>query len=155
MVTPTRVKTCKRNHPSIAMENFKQLSEDEITARIERIGGQGWVTPTDYKRFSRQAVLILEELSKPTVGVFVPVGKTRKQLENISGARRVASRIDELRDEWDITTEKSSTGEAVYKLIGRRWEARKKKAHCTTCYCFSKAEIPEEQATLFDTPYTS
>ena len=41
------------------MENFKKLSEDEITARIERIGGQGWVTPTDYKRFSRQAVLIL------------------------------------------------------------------------------------------------
>lgn len=132
------------------MENFKKLSEDEITARIERIGGQGWVTPTDYKRFSRQAVLILEELSK-----LAPMGKTRKRLESISGARRVASRIDELRDEWDITTEKSSTGEAVYRLIGRRWETRKKKAHCTTCYCFSKPEIPEEQATLFDTPYTS
>lgn len=122
--------------------NFKKLTPEEITERIERIGGTGWVSPEDYKRFSRQSVLILEMLAGAR-DEYIP----RRALEVGSGSQRVASRIDELRDEWDIETRKYSDGTAAYKLIGRRWEARTKKPHCSTCNCFPKP-VPQEQGRM-------
>ncbi len=124
--------------------NFKKLSPSEIKGRITRIGGEGWVTPEDYGRFSRQAVLILEELVQSRIA-----GRSRAALEQVSGSKRVASRIDELRDDWEIETSKSVAGTAIYTLISRRWEARKKKAHCSTCHCFPVTnEVPEGQIGL-------
>jgi hypothetical protein len=128
-------------------ENFKKLTPEEITERIQRIGGTYWVTPEDYKRFSRQSVLILEKLAKRSFvqNRFMPV--SREALETASGAKRVASRIDELRDEWEIETTKMRDGTAAYRLIGRRWEARTKKPHCSTCNCFPKP-VPQEQGRM-------
>jgi len=129
----------------IQLPNFKKLSPAEILQRIERIGGEGFVTPNDYQRFSKQSVAILEYLyaSKGT-------GVNVERLETISGAKRVASRIDELRDAWEIETVKNpATNMATYVLHGRRWEARKKKAHCSTCHCFQNTNtIPEGQIGL-------
>lgn len=129
----------------IQLTNFKKLSPAEILQRIERIGGEGFVTPEDYQRFSKQSVAILEYLyaSKGT-------GVTVERLETISGAKRVASRIDELRDEWNIETIKNpATKSANYILHGRRWEAREKRSHCVTCTCRSKRnEVPEGQIGL-------
>tara|TARA_S200002703_G_C3782160_1_gene241019 strand:+ start:870 stop:1268 length:399 start_codon:yes stop_codon:yes gene_type:complete len=127
--------------------NFKKLAPEEITERIQRIGGEGWVTPEDYKRFSRQSVLILEALAKnknPYTGKYLP--RTRFALESASGSKRVASRIDELRDEFEIETSKYKGG-ATYRLVGRRWEARTKKPHCSTCNCFPKP-VPQEQGRM-------
>lgn len=128
-------------------ENFKKLTPEEITERIQRIGGTDWVTPEDYKRFSRQSVLILEGLAKqPLVqNRFIPA--SRKALEAISGSNRVAARIDELRDEWEIETTKMRDGTAAYRLISRRWQARTKKPHCSTCNCFAKP-VPQEQGRM-------
>jgi hypothetical protein len=128
-------------------ENFKKLTNEEITERIRRIGGEKWVTPEDYKRFSRQSVLILEGLARQSFvqNRFIPA--SRKALEAISGSKRVASRIDELRDEWEIETTKMRDGTAAYRLIGRRWEARTKKPHCSTCNCFPKP-VPQEQGRM-------
>jgi hypothetical protein len=129
----------------IQLPNFKKLSPSELLQRIQRIGGDGWVTPEDYKRFSKQSVAILEYLliSKGT-------SVTVDRLSTISGAKRVASRIDELRDEWEIETVKyPATKMASYVLQGRRWEARKKKAHCSTCHCFQNTKtVPEGQIGL-------
>lgn len=120
---------------------MKKLTDLEIAERIERIGGTGWVTPEDYRRFSRQAVLILEHLL-----LYKDTGLSRKYLETASGSKRVASRIDELRDRWEIETQKMRGGTATYRLIGRRWEQRKKKPHCSTCHCFYQAEqVPDGQ----------
>ncbi len=122
--------------------NFKKLTPEEITERISRIGGTGWVTADDYKRFSRQSMLILEALTKnknPHTGKYLP--RTRFSLESASGSKRVASRIDELRDEFEIETSKYKGG-ATYRLIGRRWEKRQRKPHCSTCFC-NKLEAQE------------
>jgi hypothetical protein len=129
----------------IQLPNFKKLSPSELLQRIQRIGGDGWVTPEDYKRFSKQSVAILEYLliSKGT-------SVTVERLSTVSGAKRVASRIDELRDEWEIETVKNPvTKMASYVLHGRRWEARKKKAHCSTCHCFQNSnQVPDGQIGL-------
>ena len=123
--------------------NFKKMSDIEIIERIDRIGGTGWVTTADYRRFSRQAMLILETLNSGRDMFTIPV--SRAILEEVSGSKRVASRIDELRDYWDIETTKLGDGTAAYKMIGRRWEPRKKKAHCSTCYCFQAESVPDGQ----------
>lgn len=118
--------------------NFKKLTPEEITERIQRIGGEGWVTPEDYKRFSRQSVLILEELFK-----FKDIGRSKKQLEDASGSQRIASRIDELRDEYEIKSSRSVAGTAIYEVIGRRWEARTKRPHCKTCACHKMQPVQQ------------
>lgn len=127
--------------------NFRKMDDSAIDERIARIGGVRWVSRDDYRRFSRQATLILESLLENTLQPdSPPMYSTRGILEIVSGSKRVASRIDELRDDWDIESKRIPGGGAAYRLIGRRTEPREKKAHCTTCHCFYKpAEVPEGQ----------
>ena len=126
--------------------SFRKMDDSAIDERIARIGGEGWVERDDYRRFSVHATRILECL----IGRYDPDPNhsyvSRQALEMESGSRRVASRIDELRDDWDIETKRLSTGSAAYRLIGRRTEPREKKAHCSTCNCFYKPpEVPAGQ----------
>lgn len=125
--------------------NFRKLADSAIDERIARIGGVRWVSRDDYRRFSRQATLILESLLEHVLQIdSPPMYSTRGILEIVSGSKRVASRIDELRDGWDIETKRMHSGMAAYRLIGRRTEPREKKAHCTTCYCFTKPAGPPD-----------
>lgn len=57
-------------------------------------------------------------------------------LEEWSKAKRVASRIDELRDDWEIDMRKNPISKrADYRLVGKLTEPRERKPHCETCRC--------------------
>ncbi len=80
-----------------------------------------WWTGIDRKKYSKQAREIWDRLHLH--GGWVPV----EMLEFDTGAKRVASRIDELRDDWCIETSRNpETSRAMYQLIGRHPEGYKR-----------------------------
>ncbi len=92
-------------------------------------------TEADLDRYRGQKRAILRVLAVST-GMFMYGWVGVEFLEEETGSRRVASRIDELRADWLIETKKNpSTKRAMYRLTGKRTEARQKKAHCETCTC--------------------
>ena len=92
-------------------------------------------TPADLERYRGQKREILRLLGLPNLlhkKEWWPV----EELETFSHSKRVASRIDELRDDWLIETRKNpATKRAMYRLTGKRTEPRPKKPHCETCTC--------------------
>lgn len=116
-------------------------------------------TPADLDRYTGQKREILWRLAyslrhgSSELDGWVDV----ESLEWQSKAKRVASRIDELRDDWEIETRKNPvTKRAMYRLVGKRTELRERKAHCETCTCREPEptwwgqdlEVPVEQARL-------
>lgn len=93
------------------------------------------------RRFTGQRAKILEKLIqfriRKNFDVNNPDGFVSKtDLEWTSGSRRVASRIDELREHFVIDTKyNAKRKEAFYCVRGERLSPRKKKSHCNTCTC--------------------
>ena len=111
-------------------------------------------TAADLERYTGQKRLILQAL-----GLTVePSGHYSwwrvEELEAFSGAKRVASRIDELRNDWRIQTRKNPvTKRAMYKLIRKLTEPREKKPHCHTCCCYGAPETAEVREDLKSLPH--
>ena len=81
---------------------------------------KAFYTPADLERYRGQKRVILGRLM-----AHVTEWVTVELLEEWSRAKRVASRIDELRDDWLIKTRKNpTTKRAMYRLVGKRTEPR-------------------------------
>ena len=95
----------------------------------------------DAKRYTGQRAKILDKLIyykiRKNIDINNPDGYVSKtDLEWWSGSRRIASRINELRDDYVIDTKyDSKRNEAHYRIRGKRVYPRKKKSHCNTCTC--------------------
>ena len=88
-----------------------------------------WITPEDIERYRAATGQVFEVLAR-RAGEYVPV----KLIERATRTLRVAARIDDLRDEWDIETKRGSDNRAMYRLNGRQTE-RVVRQHCKTCTC--------------------
>ena len=97
----------------------------------------------DAERYTGQRAKILDKLIwfkiRNNINTSNPEGWISKtDLEWWSGSRRIASRINELRDDYVIDTKYDSMrNEALYRMRGKRVKPRIKKPHCTTCKCIN------------------
>lgn len=95
------------------------------------------LTPEDKERFGGQACIILEALTANYLGfgdTCAPVH--RRELERKSGSRRVASRIHDLREYFEIDSWRDDrTKESVYQFKQVRETPRITRGHCRTCSC--------------------
>ena len=80
-----------------------------------------WYTQADIDRFTGHRKAVLETL--------LGIGGDNEQswvdtstLSILTGSKRVASRIDELRDVWQIETIRGNTGQARYRITGKHPE---------------------------------
>jgi len=70
---------------------------------------------------------------------------TVDELERVSGSTRVATHINNLRDDYEIETQiKPSGRRALYRFMGSRASRRVLKPHCKTCYCRPENIGPEQ-----------
>lgn len=118
---------------------------------VQQASSHRWYTLADQQKYSEQATKILRLLIREgSQGRAVDVGT----LEKASGATRVASRIDELRDKWDIKTyhglDAEGDGRARYWLTGPQPEGyvRPKRV-------LINLEVLKTLVTLADPPFTS
>ena len=99
--------------------------------QIRLIGGEGYVTEDDLKRFGGHARRILRSLDSQ-YGRWVPAAS----LEYISGSKRVASRVTDLKYAgFLIESRRGSDKRAEYRLVGRGEPPVRKTRHCETCSC--------------------
>tara|TARA_R100000322_G_scaffold161662_1_gene123840 strand:+ start:863 stop:1291 length:429 start_codon:yes stop_codon:yes gene_type:complete len=104
----------------------------------------------DAKRYKGQKNKILSELiyrkNARNYNVHNPDGYVSKtELQWASGSQRIASRIDELRDDYVIDTKYNfKSKEAYYCLRGKRVKPRIKRSHCKTCTCNSNVNKQPE-----------
>ncbi len=78
-----------------------------------------WWGGIDRNKYSKQAQAVLKML------IPAPFSKTVTEIEEVTGSKRVASRIDELRDDWNIETGHRD-GRATYFLRGRQPDGYKR-----------------------------
>lgn len=114
------------------MEDIINKGTPEPEQQIRRLGGEGWLTQEDLKRFSKQTARILTLLHR-----YPNMWHGRAGLEKETGSKRVASRINELQDYFVIESRRGADNMAEYRLTGRREtpKIRNKKKHCETCTC--------------------
>jgi hypothetical protein len=99
----------------------------------------------DAERYTGQRAKILDKLIyfkiRKNTDISNPEGwVTKTDLEWWSGSRRIASRINELRDDYVIDTKyDSKRNEAHYRMRGKRVNPRIKKPHCPTCKCVNNS----------------
>jgi hypothetical protein len=110
------------------MEQEKQLPLSSSSTEF--------IQDPDLKRFKGQKQDILECLLETNMlqDYFY---HSKTELEQRTNSRRVASRINELREVYDIRTSRNEENTASYKLIGIRETPRIRSRHCKSCVCFN------------------
>lgn len=97
--------------------------------------GTEFITDPDLKRFKGQKKEILDCLMETNM-LQEYFYHSKSELERRTNSRRVASRIDELREVYEIKTSRNSENTASYKLIEVRQFPRRRGKHCKSCVCF-------------------